>query len=546
MSESWPDLVVAPQPHAVEVGARTLAEGGHAVDAAIAAALVQGVADPHECGIGGFGTMCVWDAEARRHTVLQFHATAGRLVRPDMWADLAREEYRTGYGFRLAGFENDIGWQAIATPGTVAGLGEAHRRWGRRPWAELVEPAARLAEDGFEITPALSDRWFHPATFGYAPFQWRLHHTSAAAAIFTRDGHTPLQLGDRLVQRDYARTLRRIAAAGPQEFYTGALGQTLGHAIEAHGGYVTSEDLAAYQVRAPEPVVGHYRGFTVKTDPLPSGGATLVQMLHALNHFDLASLGHNSPGYVDLVARVEQWAFADWTTRLGDPLFAPDLNAQITDLAYAAEAAARIQAGHKFSVPRWRAPEPKDTTHVTVVDRAGNCVSLTHTLGSSAGVVVDGLGFQLNNGMNCFHPLPGHANSIVPGKARLSGVSPTIVYRDETPVFVLGAPGGTQIITAVLQVLLNLIDFGMTPTEAVAAPRFDAQSDVIDTQARFPLATLHALEARGHKVAREPFSYGSFGLVHLAARDPLTGRWRGGADPGGAGMPLSSEQLLWE
>ena len=222
------------------------------------------------------------------------------------------------------------------------------------------------------------------------------------------------------------------------------------------------------------------------------------------------------------------------------------MTATLTDPQYAADAARRIQAGQKFRVPRWPYHEPKDTTHISVVDQWGNCVSLTHTLGASSGVVVDGLGFQLNNAMNCFHPLPGRPNSVAPGKARLSGLSPSIVYRAGQPVIVIGAPGGTQIITGVLQVLLNLVDFGMSPEEAVAAPRFDAQSDTIDLHARQPLSTVRALQAMGHKVYREPYSYGSFGLVHVAARDPQTGRWAGGADPGGAGMPLSSEQITWE
>ncbi len=546
MAEAWPDLVVAPQPLAVEAGAQVLAEGGNAVDAALAAAFVQGVTDPQECGIGGFGSLLYWDAAARSQTALQFHARAGALVTPDMWADSVMEEYRTGFGFRLAGFENDVGWQAVATPGAVAGFGEAYRRWGSRPWAALLAPAISVAERGFALSPHLADAWWHNAEFGFAPPTWRLTNTPAAAAIFTTDGSTPRRTGDTLLQKDYAASLRRLAERGPDEFYTGRIGQTLAQAIQGHGGYVTVGDLAAYRVRERAPVVGAYRGLTVASDPLPAGGATLIQMLNALAHFDLAALGHNSPRYIDLVARVMQWAFADWTTRLGDPEFAPDITDAVTSLEYAASAAQQIRGGAKFAVPRLQPNEPKDTTHINAVDRWGNIVSLTHSLGFSSGVVVDGLGFQLNNAMNCFHPLPGQANSIAPGKARLTGMAPTIVYRDGEPVIAIGAPGGTQIITGVLQVLLNIIDFGMSPIEAVAAPRFDAQSDVIDAHARIPLATLHALERMGHKVCREVYSYGSFGLVHVAQKDAATGLWRGAADPGGDGMALSSAQVIWQ
>ncbi|MFN8482686.1 MAG: gamma-glutamyltransferase [Anaerolineae bacterium] len=543
MAEGWLDLVVAPQPLAVEVGAAVLADGGNALDAALTAAFVQGVTDPQECGIGGFGSLLYWDAATQRHAALQFHSRAGALATPDVWADRALEEYRTGFGFRLEGFENDVGWQAVATPGAVAGFGAAHRRWGSRPWADLLAPAIALAESGFTLSPHLADAWWHNAEFGFAPPTWRLTHTPAAAAIFTTDGATPYRTGDTLVQRDYARSLRRIAEDGADEFYTGQMGQALGRAIRGHGGFVTQDDLAAYQVRERAPVVGVYRGLTIVSDPLPAGGPTLIQMLNALGHFDLASLGHNSPRYIDLVSRVMQWAFADWTTRLGDPEFTADVTDEIMSPAYAAEAAQRIRDGARFAVPRLQPPEPKDTTHINVVDRWGNIVSLTHSLGFSSGVVVDGLGFQLNNAMNCFHPLPGRANSIAPGKARLTGMCPTLVYRDGQPVIAIGAPGGTQIITGVLQVLLNIVDFGMPPVEAVGAPRFDAQSEVIDAQARIPLATLRALETMGHAVCREPYSYGSFGLVHVAQRDPATGMWRGAADPGGDGMALSSQQV---
>ena len=546
MPQGWPDLVVAPQPLAVEAGAQVLADGGYAVDAALTAAFVQGVTDPQECGIGGFGSLLYWDAAARRQTALQFHAQAGALATPEMWADRAVEEYRSGFGFRLTGFENDVGWQAVATPGAVAGFGEAHRRWGSRRWASLLAPAIDLAEHGFPLSPHLADAWWHNAEFGFAPPAWRLTNTPAAAAIFTTDGATPRRTGDTLVQKDYAASLRRLAEHGPTEFYSGDMGRTVGRAIRGHGGFVTEEDLAAYRVRERAPVVGVYRGLTIASDPLPAGGATLIQMLNALGHFDLVALGHNSPRYIDVVARVMQWAFADWTTRLGDPEFAPDMTDVITAPAYAASVAQRLRDGVKFAVPRLQPLEPKDTTHINVVDRWGNIVSLTHSLGFSSGVVVDGLGFQLNNAMNCFHPLPGQANSIAPGKARLTGMAPTIVYRDGVPVIAIGAPGGTQIITGVLQVLLNLIDFGMSPVEAVAAPRFDAQSDVIDTHARIPTATLQALEAMGHKVCREVYSYGSFGLVHVAQRDDVTGLWHGAADPGGDGMALSSAHVKWQ
>jgi len=232
-----------------------------------------------------------------------------------------------------------------------------------------------------------------------------------------------------------------------------------------------------------------------------------------------------------------QWAYRDWANHLADPEFADVPVDRLTSKARAEEVRRAIDRGERFTVPRWRANET-GTTHLSVVDQWGNAVALTHSLGSSAGVVTDGLGFQYNNCMNCFNPVPGHPNAIAPGKARVTGLTPTIVLKDNTPVLVLGAPGGTRITTGVFQTILNVLDFGMTATEAVSAPRFDCQGPIIDVEARISERACAGLRRRGHEVQKTPAAYWGFPLVHAIRVDPGSGALDGGADPRGEGMAL--------
>jgi gamma-glutamyltranspeptidase/glutathione hydrolase len=530
-------MIVAPQARAVEIGAEVLAQGGNAVDAAVTTALVQGVVDPQMCGVGGFGSCTIYWAQTGVQETIAFHGRAGARVSPDMWRDAILEEYLDGYGYRVRDYLNDVGYHAITTPGTVAGLATVLDRYGSRGWAHCVAPSVPLARDGFVLTPRGAARFRGQPAPGHPHPMARATHTPGARAIFTRDGHHPWQEGEPFIQTDYAHTLERLAGAGPDDFYHGEIAHRMIQDIALHGGFVTLQDLESYAPRLRAPLRGSYRGYTVLTDPPPSGGMTLLEMLSIVEGYDLQGLGFNSEAYIDLLARTMQWAYRDWANHLADPDFVAVPVAHLTSKEYAAEARNAIDRGEHFTVPRWRAAE-RGTTHISVVDQWGNAVALTHSLGDSSGVVTTGLGFQYNNCMKCFNPIPGHANSIQPGKARVSGLCPTIVMKDAQPILVIGAPGGTRITTGVFQTILNVLDFGMSATEAVSAPRFDCQGPSISVEARIPGTVCDGLRRRGHGIERSPAAYWPHPLVHLIRIDPATGALDGGADPRGEGMAL--------
>ncbi|HMA36172.1 MAG TPA: gamma-glutamyltransferase [Chloroflexia bacterium] len=538
-----PSMIVAPQPLAVEAGARVLLAGGNAIDAAVTCAFVQGVVSPQMCGLGGYSLLTVHlapDAARGAATthVVDAPALAGARATPTMWADRYIGPNPDGWGYFLEGKVNDSGYGAICTPGSVRGLADMLARWGTISWAAAIAPAAELADRGFMVDTTLAAGWKrrrpHPQASSLLD---HIQSNAEARGIYLRADGTPYDEGDHLRNPDHARTLRQLAAAGADDFYHGDLAQRMVADLAAQGGFVTAADLADYPLLAGPPLTGTYRGYTVATVGAPHGGPTLLAMLNILEGTDLASLGHNSPEYIYRVAMAMKAAFADRNPYLGDPRFGDVPVAWMVDKARAAEWRAHIDSGAPISVAFTPSEHP-DTTHVSVVDTAGNCVALTHSLGSSSGVITPGLGFIYNNSMTNFHPLPGHPNSIAPGKGRTTGMSPTIVYKDGRPVLVLGAPGSSRIITSVLQVLLNVLDFGLPIADAVLAPRFDCQGDLILCQARIPEFVCDAVRPR-HPIARLPQSHGGLALVHAIAVDPATGALTGGADAGSGGMALA-------
>lgn len=529
-------LIVAAQPEAVEAGAAVLEAGGNAVDAAIACAFVQTVVDPLMCGVAGFGSMAAYLPGRDFHGYYDFHAPAPRAARPDMWESLVEGEARDGFGFILTGHVNEIGYESICAPASLRAFHTAHREHGTLPWRDVMAPAIEYARDGWTVRPDVHAFWSDPGAFGHVANSDRASFTPAAAALYLRPDGSVKRIGDVVVNRDYADVLATIARHGPDPFYTGDLARAMIDDIAASGGHLSLDDLADVTVQRNEPLWTTYRAWSVATNRPPGGGVQLVQMLNVLENFDLTALGHNSPEYVRVVSEAMKLATADKDRHVGDPAFVEVPLDRLTSKGYAREAAARIGGGERFSVPRHQGPaEGPDTTHLSVIDADGNCVAMTHSLGLPSGVVSPGLGFMYNGCMSSFDPRPGRAASIAPGKARFSSVCPSVVFDDDGPMLVIGAPGGTQIAMGVLQATLNVLDFAVPVEAAVGLPRFSATSDVIDVVNRVPRAVQAALEARGYEVVRSPRSHG-FGLVHGLARQD--GRWRGGADPGGDGMAL--------
>ncbi|MEX0809626.1 MAG: gamma-glutamyltransferase [Dongiaceae bacterium] len=531
-------MICAPQPEAVEAGARVLMAGGNAIDAAIACAFVQGVVDPLMCGIAGFGSCQVYMPAEKVHAFVDFHGRVPAAATPDMWAHLVEGETRDGFGFVVKGAVNDVGYQSITTPGSLAGYSEAHTHYGRLPWKDVVAPAIAQASNGFQVSPDVYHYWTSLDEPGRVSVLDRLRFTAPSRAIYTQEDGAPKPIGTLVKNSDMARTLSRIAAEGAEVFYRGAIAEAIAADMRAHGGLLSLQDLHDYRNMPAAPLHGSYRGFDIFTNRPPGGGIMLIEMLNILEGFDLASLGHNSADYIRIVAEAMKRATADKDAHVGDPLFVDVPVERLTDKDYAAEQAEQIRAGRKASVTRLGQSESPVTTHISVIDGDGNIVSMTHSLGMMSGVVTEGLGFMYNGCMGVFDPRPGRPGSIAPGKARFSSICPTIVFRDGKPVLILGAPGGTHIAMGVLQVMLNVLDFDMPVLDAVIAPRFCATSDTIDITARIPTYVSDRLIEAGYPIWRSPMSYDIAG-VH-AIRIAVDGTPSGAADPAyGGGMALA-------
>jgi len=386
------------------------------------------------------------------------------------------------------------------------------------------------------VRPHVSAYWNQVPTEGRAPHAEFLTHLAATRKIYAKSNGRLRAVGETLVNRDMAATLRRVASAGPEDFYQGEIAAKITADMKANAGLLSGADLAACKVEQADPLWGTYRGLRIATNPPPGGGVMLLEMLNILEHFDLRALGHNSPAYIAVVAEAMKIGAVDRDENLGDPRFVDVPVERLLSKDHAAAMAARIQRGAKTHVPRLGAKESADTTHVCVVDRDGMCVSLTHTLGTPSGVVTDGLGFMYNGAMGAFDPRPGRSGSIAPGKARASSMAPSIVFKNGKPFFVVGAPGGTYITPGILQAILNVVDFGMSAIEAISAPRFCATSDTIWVTNRILRSAERDLIRRGYPVKRSPMTYYFAGVHGIRIVDGICD---GAADPGRDGMALA-------
>jgi len=509
-------VVVAQEGHAADIGREVLRRGGNAIDAAIATAFALAVTVPEAGNLGGGGFIVAYLAGRREVVTVDFREraplSAGRAMYLGADGKL-RPRYRAG------------AW-AAAVPGTVRGLGLAHARFGKTPWADLVLPAARLARAGFPISADLAvslNRQLAPrnrqrgSPAGRDDFG-RLRDFAESAAAFAKPDHTPWQSGDVLVQSDLAGTLDRIAATGADEFYSGRTAGLIAKYMAAHDGFVTLADLKSYQAQLRPPVHTSFRGCEVfSIGPPSSGGIVLSQMLNILERYDLKQGGRDSPRTLHRITEAMRRAFFTRAARLGDPDFVSIPVEELTSKSYASDLARSI--GEKATPSAQLAPfavqtpEGDHTTHLSTIDEAGNAVALTYTLEDSYGAkcVVAGAGFLLNNEMGDFNLIPGRtdttgwigtpANLIAPHKRMLSSMTPTLVLKDGRVLVVTGSPGGRTIPNTTLWVVLNLLEFGMGPREAVDAPRTHHQwfPDVLVLEGRsWSDATRNALRALGH------------------------------------------------
>lgn len=515
-------MVVSAQHLASNAGAEILRRGGNAVDAAVATGYALAVTNPCCGNIGGGGFLVahlVAPLGDGRDIFINFRETAPAAATAAMFLDPA--------GTPVPG-ASLVGYGAAGVPGTVLGLDTALRRYGTMTRAQVMDPAIRLARDGFILVRGDTDILAAGAR--------TLARDPETARVFTRPDGNPWQPGDRWTQPDLARTLQDIARDGPDAFYKGWRPEAIEAAARAAGAPIRAADFAAYTVTESRPLRCAYRGVAILSAPPPSsGGVTLCQILGILEGYDMQAAGWHSAQSLHWMIEAMRHAFLDRNTHLGDPAFVHNPIDRLLDPAYAAAVRARIDPARATPsaavLPGTEPHERPETTHYSVLDAAGNAVSVTYTINGlfGAGVTAPGTGFLLNNEMddftvkpgvpNLFGLVQGAANAIAPGKRPLSSMAPTILLRDGRVVAVLGSPGGSRIITIVLQVILNLVDAGMQPQDAVDAPRIHHQwlPDVVYAE---PYAlspdTSRLLRAMGYTVTEQT----PWGAAELIAVPP--------------------------
>jgi gamma-glutamyltranspeptidase/glutathione hydrolase len=509
--ESRTGMVVSAQHLASDVGAEVLRKGGNAIDAAVAVGYALAVTHPCCGNLGGGGFMLI-HLKGGRNVFLNFRERAPLAATADMYLDASG---------RPIPQKSLAGWLAVGTPGTVMGLETALKAFGTMPRAALIAPAIGLAEDGFVLQPG--DLKVDNDGAMTAP------ENSNVRAIFTNHGK-PFVAGDRLVQKDLARSLRLISEGGAEAFYHGPNADAVAAASRAGGGLLTREDFESYTVTEDEPVTCAYRGYTIVSAPPPSsGGVTLCEMLNILQGYPLGHYGYRSAAEVHVMTEAMRRAYFDRNRELGDPAFVTNPVRRLTSPIYAdvlRKTIAPNKATPSSALGDATAPrENATTTHYSVVDRWGNAVSVTYTINDDFGakVIAGDTGYLLNDEMDDFTAKPGapngfglvqgKANAIAPGKRPLSSMVPTIILKNDKPVLVLGTPGGSRIITTVLEIIVAVIDHHIPLREAVDAPRFHHQwlPDTLEAEPGALSAPVTAeLEAMGYKVVPlEPWGTGN-------------------------------------
>lgn len=520
-------MVASEQELATQIGVDILKAGGNAMDAAVAVGFALAVALPNAGNIGGGGFMMVHDARSGKDIALDFREVAPQGASRNMYLDASG---------KVIDGKSLFSHYAVGVPGTVAGMTHALARWGSMPLSKVMAPAIALADKGYPVSVTLAKTLNQEKkNMG----QW-----PGTQAIFWKNG-APLQAGERLVQKDLAQSMRLISQQGAKAFYQGAIAQKIAAEMAPHTHAITLQDLHDYKVVEREPVRGSYRGYQIVTMPPPSsGGAHLLQILNMMERWPMKQWGANSAQSVHYMTEAMKLAYADRSEHLGDPDFVTVPLKGLISKRYADEMAAtikpqQVRASRDIKPGKPQAYESDQTTHYSVVDRAGNAVAVTYTLNTNfgSGIVAKGTGILLNNEMDDFSVKPGvanayglvggDANAVQASKRPLSSMTPTLVLKDGKPVLVTGSPGGARIITTVLQQIVNYIDFGMNPAESAATPRFHHQwsPDELRVEKGFSADTLNLLAQWGHKLTLKP-AMGRTQTIEIK-----DGRFFGASDP---------------
>jgi len=519
-------MVVSAEKKAAEIGIMVMGQGGNAVDAAVAIGFGLAVTYPQAGNIGGGGFMLIRLSDGQ-HYFLDYREKAPIKADGDMYLDGAGEVIKNA---------STVGYRASGVPGTVAGLYKAHQRFGKLPWKILLQPAIDLAEHGYRIDDKQAESLRKENEL--------FNRFPASKAIFTRNGQ-PFEAGDTLIQKDLAKTLRAIQNTGSDGFYLGYTAELIAGDMRQNGGLITIEDLEEYEAIWREPISFSYRGFQINSAPPPSsGGILLAACLNTLEYISPKTIGHNSSSLIHFWIETLRHIYADRAQHLGDSDYYNVPVRALTAKSYGAKIFQRINDGYartsQSTTPYTE--ESSETTHFSIIDPEGNAVSNTTTLNGSfgSGVVLAGTGILMNNEMddfsikfgypNMYGLTGGEANAIVPEKRMLSSMTPTIVEKDNKPFMILGSPGGSQIISAVAQVISNVLDHEMNIREAVEMPRFHHQwlpDETLYEDPGFARDVLFNLKQKGHVLHKT----GAIGCVQAILYDARRNQWTGWSDP---------------
>ncbi len=519
-------MVTAMQPLAAEAGAEMLKRGGNAIDAAVAIAFAVGVVEPFMSGVGGIAFLIYRDAATGKTICFDGSAILPRKITPEHFELLDANQRGGMYGWRATKDDaNNTGWLSPGVPGTPDLLWQAHQRHGSLPWADLLQPAIRLAEEGFDVN--------HYVSLMMSANYDRLSRFPESRKTFIKPSGAPYvpsgggqaeggRSADLLVQPDLARTLKLIASEGAETVYRGEIARLIAEDMAANGGLITMEDLAAHETVIREPGMIEYRGHQILAQLENTGNPTVLEALQILEGFDLASLGYQSPEATHLIVEALRRSFVDRLRHLGDAALMDVPMAGLLSTDYAAERRASIDPARATpdegpgdpwvfdpsrtgqAAVRSGVTGEGNTTHINVIDRDRNLVSLTSTLGQlfGSGVVIKGTGITLNNATTWFDPEPGAVASIGPGKRTMSAASPILVMKDGNPYATIGSPGGRRVISAIYQIVVNLLEFKLGVQASISAPRIHTEGAATEISTRFPAETIEGLESMGHQVVR--------------------------------------------
>ncbi len=530
-------MIVTNNPLGSAAGAEMFAAGGNAIDAAIASLFALTVVEPMMVGIFGAGMSTIRQSNGD-HSTINNYTVAPLAATPDMyktlsdtWPDYQEVENRA----------NDVGPLAVGVPGNLKGWCETLSDFGSMSLEDVMQPAIRYAERGYPATGYLCEiiRFFKSD----------IAANKETAKTFLPDGKL-LKAGDHVIQADYAETLKLVAQKGPDVLYDGELGAAVVDYLQNVDGIITKEDLLSYRTVSSDPVRGSYRGYEIIGQPPPTaGGVHVIEMLNILEAYDISTKGFGTADSVHLLAEVLKIGFEDRNQYTGDPAFVDVPVSMLIDKAYADSRRSEIDLGAARKVNTAYSRESNHTTHLTAADQDGNVIAATHTIHSAFGskVTVPGTGMLLNNTMNIFDPHPGTANSIQPGKRVTSSMSPTIIEKDSKPAFALGLVGGTRIFPSALQAIVNLIDHGMSPQEAVEAPRIWTLGEDLEMESAYPEELRSELIRRGHTISDLKIIGGGMGMIAFDNND-MTGAscWRADGTPIGIAGGMARGRIRFE